>query len=135
METPSDRTNDDDVTGTSEPATPHEYVDNARADGGASDIVGTASDEARLSSDGVYDDEELADPAMQAVIEGGGGVSEGFEQAEALLVQNATDSEGSTRDILFDAIDEEGGADPDVYGEADSIVLPDDEIAIPDDEL
>ena len=123
METPRDRTTeDDDIQGTSEPATPHEYVDNARADGGAQDIVGSATDEARLSSDGVYDDEELADPAMQAVIEGGGGVSEGFEQAEALLVQNATDSEGSTRDILFDAIDEEDGADPDIYGEGDDVL-------------
>ncbi|MDO9356208.1 MAG: hypothetical protein Q7T55_21095 [Solirubrobacteraceae bacterium] len=117
----------EDVTGTSEPATPHEYVDNARADGGARDIVGASSDDARASTDGVYDEEQLADPAFQAVIEGGGGVSEGFEQAEAALVANATDSEGSTRDILFDAIDEGDGDDPENFGEGDSVKEADDD--------
>lgn len=122
MDTERNRsTEDDDVTGTSEPATPHEYVDNARADGGARDIVGASSDDERLSTDGVYDEETLADPAYQAVIEAGGGVSEGFEQAEAALVANATDSEGSTREILFDAIDEGDGDDPENYGEGDGV--------------
>ena len=127
MDDQRDRTTeDDDVTGTSEPAIAHEYVDNARADGGARDIVGASADDARLSTDGVYDEEQLADPAFQAVIEGGGGVSEGFEQAEAALVANATNSEGSTRDILFDAIDEADGDDPDNFGEGDGVRSGDD---------
>lgn len=122
MDTERNRsTEDDDVTGTSEPAMAQKYVDNARADGGARDIVGASSDDDRLSTDGVYDEETLADPAYQAVIEGGGGVSEGFEQSEAALVANATDSEGSTREILFDAIDEADGDDPENFGEGDEV--------------
>lgn len=122
MDTERNRsTEDDDVKGTSEPATAHEYVDNARADAGAQDIVGASSDDDRLSTDGVYDEEQLADPAYQAVIEGGGGVSEGFELSEAALVANATDSEGSTRDITFDAIDEADGDDPEKFGEGDDV--------------
>ncbi len=111
--------NDDDVTGTSEPAIPLEDVQEARADAGARDLVGES--EGRALVDGVYGDDEPSDPAFAAVIEAGGGVSEGFEQAEAALVENATDSEGSTRDILFDAIDENLEIDDDVYGDADEL--------------
>lgn len=114
---------DEDITGTSEPAVPIDDVNEVRGDAGARDIVGAASDDRRALVDGVYGDDEPVDPAYEAVIEAGGGVAEGFEQSEAALVEHATDSEGSTRDILFDAIDEvDDGADEDVYGEADDIV-------------
>jgi hypothetical protein len=69
--------------------------------------------------DGAYSDES-ADPAMAPVIEAGGGVSEGFEQSEALLVEHA--SEGGvdgTMLILRDAGAPEPEPDPAVYGDAD----------------
>lgn len=114
---------DDNITGTSEPAVPLDDVSEVRGDAGARDLVGAAEDDSRALVDGVYGDDEPVDPAYEAVIEAGGGVAEGFEQAEALLVEHATDSEGSTRDILFDEIEElEDDVDEDVYGEADDIV-------------
>jgi len=117
-----DGTEDDDLDGTSEPARSLEDVQGARAEAGARDLVGAETDDDRASVDGVYDDDEASDPAYAAVIEAGGGVAEGFEQSEAALIEHATDSEGSTRDILFDAIDEDGDdADPDVYGDADDV--------------
>jgi hypothetical protein len=69
--------------------------------------------------DGAYSDEPL-DPAMIPVIEAGGGVAEGFEQSEALLVDHAAegDLDGTDR-ILEDALAEESEADQGVYGEAD----------------
>ncbi len=113
--------NDDDVTGTSEPAVPLDDVREVRGDATARDLVGEVSDAERALVDGVYGDDEPLDPAYQAVIEAGGGVAEGFEQAEAALIEHATDSEGSTRDILFDAIDEDLEIDDDVYGDADEL--------------
>jgi hypothetical protein len=70
--------------------------------------------------DGAYSDEPL-DPAMIPVIEAGGGVAEGFEQSEALLVDHAAegDDDGTDR-ILDDALAEEAEEDPGVYGEADA---------------
>ena len=76
--------------------------------------------ETGLSVDGVYSD-DLVDPAMAPVIEAGGGVAEGFEQAEALLVDHAT-REGldATIHILRDAgAVEEEEPDRGIYGEAD----------------
>jgi hypothetical protein len=76
-------------------------------------------DEAFRTVDGAYSDEPL-DPAMIPVIEAGGGVAEGFEQSEALLVDNASegDDDGTSR-ILADEFDEEAEPDRAVYGEAD----------------
>lgn len=58
------------------------------------------------------------------VREAGGGVAEGFELAETLLVEHATHGDShSTHPIMRDAghVDEEHAAlSPDVYGEADS---------------
>lgn len=117
-----DRTDDDALEGTSEPTLSTDEVGSARAEAGARDLVGAETDDARASLDGAYDDDDVVDPADAAVIEAGGGVAEGFEQSEAALIEHATDSEGSTRDILFDAIDEEDDdADPDVYGDADDV--------------
>jgi len=69
--------------------------------------------------DGAYSDEP-SDPAMIAVIEAGGGVAEGFEQSEALLVDHAVegDLDGTSR-LLDDAFPEERESDSAVYGEAD----------------
>lgn len=69
--------------------------------------------------DGAQSDEPL-DPAMIPVIEAGGGVSEGFEQSEAMLVDNASDGplDGTDR-IMRDAFGIEAEDDRGVYGEAD----------------
>lgn len=69
--------------------------------------------------DGAQSDEPL-DPAMVPVIEAGGGVSEGFEQSEAQLVDNASDGPvNGTERILRDAFRAEAEDDHAVYGEAD----------------
>jgi hypothetical protein len=76
-------------------------------------------DEAFRTVDGAYSDEP-ADPAMAPVIEAGGGVAEGFEQAEAELVDHA--SEGpldGTQRLFDDAGAPEEGPDRGVYGDAD----------------
>ena len=67
------------------------------------------------------DPNERNDPARQPVEEAGGGVSEGFEQAEEALIENASHGDGGG-DPAADAIDnesveaEESTAE---YGEAD----------------
>lgn len=78
-------------------------------------------DEEFRTPDGAYSDEPY-DPAMQPVIDAGGGVAEGFEQSEAMLVDRASHSdEGGTDDILRDAeaFGEEAEPDRGVYGEGD----------------
>jgi hypothetical protein len=81
--------------------------------------IGELEDEAFRTVDGAQSDEP-ADPAFQAVIEAGGGVSEGFEQAEAELVDNAADDDPASLDrILDDAGEPEEDEDLAVYGEAD----------------
>jgi hypothetical protein len=74
--------------------------------------------EAAPTVDGAYSDER-ADPAMAPVIEAGGGVAEGFEQSEALLVDHATSGLDGTMRILRDAGAAEAEPDPGIYGEAD----------------
>jgi len=68
---------------------------------------------------GVAGDEDL-DPADRAVQEAGGGEAEGFEQAEAQLVEHAShgDQQGAHA-VLHDqgADEEDSGAE---YGEGDS---------------
>jgi hypothetical protein len=52
---------------------------------------------------GVAGDEDL-DPAQRAVIEGGGGEAEGFEEAEAFLIEHASHGdEQSAHAILHDS--------------------------------
>lgn len=80
---------------------------------------GGLEDQAFRTIDGAYSDEP-ADPAMEPVIEAGGGVAEGFEQAEAELVDNA--SEGpidGTQRLFEDAGEPEAEPDRGVYGDAD----------------
>ena len=113
---------DGEIPGVSDAALPQEDATNAQEDGLATDLVGGPGE--FPTEDGAYGDGPDFDPAEQAVIEGGGGVSEGFEQSEEALIRNATDSEGSTRSITFDAMDEEtddpdGNAPGGTYGEAD----------------
>jgi hypothetical protein len=52
------------------------------------------------------DPDEKNDPAMQPVEEAGGGVAEGFEQAEEDLIENASHGDGAG-DPENDAIDNE----------------------------
>lgn len=62
------------------------------------------------------------DPAWQAVDEGGGGESEGFEQSEELLVNNAEHGEHTNaldEGIPDNAEEQEAGA---AYGDADEVV-------------
>ena len=84
-------------------------------------------DDAFRTPDGAYSDEPY-DPAMQPVIEAGGGVSEGFEQSEAELIDHAShgDDEGTER-ILDDAFSEEAEPDRGVYGEPDEEDVSEDE--------
>ena len=84
-------------------------------------------DDAFRTVDGAGSDEPY-DPAMAPVIESGGGVAGGFEQAEAQLVDNASlgPDDGTDR-ILFDAFPEEAEEDRGVYGEADELDVSEDE--------
>ena len=56
--------------------------------------------------------------AERPLTESGEGVSEGFEEAEADLIENATHGDGQA-DPLADAGDPEEHPDPAVHGEAD----------------
>ena len=62
----------------------------------------------------------------RAVDEAGGGVSEGFELAEAELIEHASHGDSlGTSEILVDAGLEEATADEAAYGEADDVRLRD----------
>src|SRR5262245_33996627 len=63
---------------------------------------------------------EDVDEAERGVREGGGGESEGFEEAEELLEENAAHGNPGG-DPLSDAPDPETEESPAVYGEADEI--------------
>jgi hypothetical protein len=77
-----------------------------------------AADAARIG--GVAGDEDEFDPAMRPVYEAGGGEAEGFELAEADLIDNATHSDG-VGDPLSDAFTPEVESDRAsiTYGEPD----------------
>jgi hypothetical protein len=68
--------------------------------------------------------DEPRDPAFDAVSEGGGGESEGFELAEEELIEHASHgNEGGTARITQDASDlDEELDDEDLYGDADEEV-------------
>jgi hypothetical protein len=76
---------------------------------------------------GTAGDEDDFDPAMRPVYEAGGGEAEGFEQAEADLVENAQHGDGHG-DPLSDAFTPEVESDRGTieYGDADSEHEPDD---------
>jgi hypothetical protein len=69
--------------------------------------------------------ERRDDPAFQAVDEAGGGESEGFEQAEEQLIENAENATGEGIPRLEELSDDEAEPDPATYGEADQEVKPD----------
>ena len=77
-----------------------------------------AADARRIG--GVAGDEDDFDPEMRPVYEAGGGEAEGFEQAEADLVENAQHGDGRG-DPLGDAFTPESESDLSgvEYGEAD----------------
>jgi hypothetical protein len=72
------------------------------------------------------DPDEKNDPAMEPVEEAGGGVAEGFEQAEEDLIENASHGDG-TGNPEADAIDEDAEVERSTaeYGEADEEEQPD----------
>jgi hypothetical protein len=106
--------------GASDSALPADDLELQNTQGVPTDSLDALRDRELHGVDGAYGEDEQ-DPAMQAVIEAGGGVSEGFEQSEALLVEHATVDTHGTSEILFDAIDEDGDEeeDDDLYGEGD----------------
>jgi len=67
------------------------------------------------------DPDEKNDPAMKPVEEAGGGVSEGFEQAEEELIENAShgDGAGNPETDAIDNEDAEAERSTAEYGEAD----------------
>ena len=84
-----------------------------------------AADAARIG--GRAGDEDEFDPAMRAVYEGGGGEAEGFELAEADLIDNASHSDGRgnpERDAFTGEVESDrAGVE---YGESDREAGPDD---------
>jgi hypothetical protein len=67
-------------------------------------------------------------PEWQAVEEGGGGEAEGFELAESMLENNAT--EGQNPSPMVDrgrADEDERALDPDRYGDSDDVLTGDDD--------
>ena len=77
-----------------------------------------AADAARIG--GIAGDEDDFDPELRAVYEAGGGEAEGFEQAEADLIDNAQHG-GGHGDPLSDAFTPEAESDLSSisYGEPD----------------
>lgn len=65
--------------------------------------------------------EVAPDPAFEAMIEAGGGVAEGFEQAEAQLVENAERGDPRGLDRLLGDAREPEEPDQGVYGDADEV--------------
>ncbi len=65
------------------------------------------------------------DPAYVPVEEAGGGVSEGFEQSEELLIDQAEHGEGGGNPVSHQGIDEQARARESTYGEADHTVSQD----------
>ena len=64
---------------------------------------------------------EGMDPAERASAEHGGGVAEGFEQAEERLEETAAHGDGRHANPLTDAGEPEGEAPRGEYGEADEV--------------
>jgi hypothetical protein len=70
--------------------------------------------------------DDRVDPALAPLIEAGEGESEGFDVAEADLIEHSQHSDyHSTQPIMFDAIDDGDEVDDETYGEPDTEVDPD----------
>jgi hypothetical protein len=89
---------------------------------------------AEAAAIGGHIDSETSDPAMDPVYQAGGGEQEGFEEAEAELIENATHGDGRG-DPLRDALtpEVESDAATAVYGEPDREISTE-EVADPDPE-
>ena len=90
------------------------------------------SDDESVEIDEILRDasDDLGRPEMIPVNEAGGGVAEGFEQAEAELIENATEGPpDGTLDLDADAPGPEAEEDRAVYGEADHEHQADEEAA------
>ncbi len=103
-----------------------ERIDSRLVDPSATDDVLIAQEEAAAGAEaasiGGVAASETGDPAMDPVYEAGGGDQDGWEAAEADLVENATHGEGHG-EPLRDALTPEAEADRStaVYGEGDRI--------------
>ena len=81
------------------------------------EIDAAAAEAAKIG--GVAGDEDL-DPAQRAVIEGGGGESEGFELAEEALIEHASHGDQqAAHAIIHDAAQPEDEGATRIDGEAD----------------
>jgi hypothetical protein len=69
----------------------------------------------------------ISDEAWRPVEEAGGGEAEGFEEAEAELVERAENPHGPSPLADAEDIDEEAAALDSVYGEADEIPTSEDD--------
>jgi hypothetical protein len=89
------------------------------------ETAAAAAEAAAIGGPPTYDDPD-GDPAFEPVAQAGGGVAEGFEIAEADLIENATHGDGRG-DPLQDAFRPEVEADQatGVTGEADAEDIPD----------
>jgi hypothetical protein len=103
-------------------------VDAALPDGGATATGDTlvaqqeAAAAAEAASIGGVAPQDASDPAMEPVYQAGGGEQEGFEAAEADLVENATHGDGygePERDALTPELESDRSTA--VYGETDRI--------------
>lgn len=82
--------------------------------------------EEEIKKDLLLNDEDWVDPSEQAVREGGGGQSEGFELAEENLIRHASHGDDISDTItLTDAGRPEIEDSDAVYGEGDSARHPD----------
>lgn len=80
------------------------------------ELTSETGDEGDVTPSPVNDDDAHAgDPAFQAVVEGGGGVAEGFEVAEGQLIENAENPPEADRTAdAFDLDDPGTDVDEDV---------------------
>jgi hypothetical protein len=112
-----DPLDDDDgaIPGVSDGALSGRDLENPETDRLATDSLDDLREqELGAGRGGAYGDRTTVDPAMAAVIEAGG-AAEGFEQSDEDLLEQATDAYGATRNILFDAIDDEEEDEDDDY--------------------
>ena len=76
------------------------------------ELTGRDADETPTPTPANDGDDHVGDPAFQAVEEGGGGVSEGFESAEGQLIENI---EGAPpADQTLDGFDPDADVDEDI---------------------
>lgn len=94
--------------------------------------------EDRVTPPTIDGDDRASDPAFQAVVEGGGGVSEGFEVAEGQLVENIENAPEADRTTDgFDLEDPGTDVDEDMAGDVAKTLDdadPGDATAVPHDQ-